>query len=169
MKVISRDVFFILGVKSLVESFNISDASGMVVFDSGGGNVYIFNGEGLRREEINDPIKAMVHCGQSCFSRSALLEEYIKRLCRRGLSEDTIVQLSWREEMVINALCKMAAPKSLAKKLNITDATVSGYKQKALRKLGLKNIVMLHTVLQSWREMLQVIYQKSHLSNSRKL
>lgn len=168
MKVISRDVFFILGVKSLVESLNIPDTSGMVVFDSGGGNVYIFNGERLKREGINDPLKAMVRCGQYFFSRNALLEEYIRRLSRRGIAEDMIVQLSWREEMVINALCKMVAPKNLAKKLNITDTTVSGYKQNGLRKLGFKNIITLHTVLQSWREMLQVIYQTSHSSTRRK-
>lgn len=146
---------------SLTEKYKTIDTSGVVVLDAGGSVVYIFDGEKLSSINMSDPLSAMLHCRSACLPRNTRLDEYHHRLSRRDGAVSRAVHLTSREQVVIIDLCKMLAPQHLARKLNISSKTVSCYKRKALSKLGLKNIITLRTVLQTWQEILPALLIKT--------
>ncbi len=157
MQIISCDNYFILGIQSLIVKLNIGDTSGRVIFDSGNGGVYILNLEKLRRLKISDPLSALVLCGHSLLSRNATLDMFDKKLRSKNFKDITVIPLTRRERLVIKDLCNVSNQKNLARRLDISDKTVSAHKKNGLRKLGVKNTMMLHSTLKAWREILQTI------------
>lgn len=162
MRIVSNDSFFILGMQFLSEKYKGIDTSGVIVLDVGGSVVYILDGEKLNSKDMSDPLNAMLHCRYGCLPRNTHLDGYHNRLCRRDGAVDRAEHLTSREQVVIIALCEMMAPQNIARKLNISSKTISCYKQKALSKLGLKNLITLHTVFRSWQEILPTLPIKSH-------
>jgi len=76
VQIYSCDNYFILGVRSLIEKLDISNSSGMIVFDAGSEYVYIFHGDKLRHADINDSFSALVYCSHAFLSKNATLNAY---------------------------------------------------------------------------------------------
>lgn len=164
MQIFSCDNYFILGVRSLIETLDISDTSGMVVFDLGCQCVYIFNNEQLRLTGINDSFNALLYCINFLLPRNSILEVYyegLKEYRKKEFLNATTTPLTLREEEVMKELCSEPNPKIIARKFNISEKTVSAHKIKGLRKLGVKNTITLHAILQAWNEVLPVIHPET--------
>lgn len=160
MQIYSYDNYFILGVRSLIEKLNISDASGMIVFDAGSEYVYIFHGDKLRHADINDSFSALVYCSHAFLGKNATLKAYASRLqtsLEKDLDDETMAILTCREEMVIKELYKVPNRKHLAQMFSISEKTVSSHTIRGLHKLGVKNTNTLHCILQAWETVLPAI------------
>jgi len=159
VQIISCDQYFILGVQSLIKELNFSETSRKVIFDAGCHCVYILNHDKLRRE-VKDSFSALVHFSRFILPRNSTLEAYSEHLnenCKKDLLNVNVIPITIREIMVIKGLCRVPNPRDIARELNISEKTVSGHKINGLRKLGVKNTITLHFVLQSWQEILPVI------------
>lgn len=166
MQIYSCDNYFILGIRSLIEKFNISDTFGMIVFDAGSECVYIFHGDKLRHVGINDSFSALVYCSHSLLGKNATLKAYANRLkasLEKDLPNETMANLTRREEMVIKELYKVSNRKHLAQMFGISEKTISSHTIGGLRKLGVKNTTTLHRILQAWQAVLPTILPDSQL------
>ncbi|QIU89161.1 LuxR C-terminal-related transcriptional regulator [Yokenella regensburgei] len=166
MQIYSCDNYFILGVRSLIETLNINDVSGMIVFDTGSECVYIFHGDKLRHADINDPFSALVYCRGSLLGKNATLKAYTCRLqasIEKNLDDERMAVLTRREEMIIKALYKVSNRKRLAKMFSISEKTVSAHTIRGLNKIGVKNTNALHRILQAWQTVLPAILPDSQL------
>lgn len=166
MQIYSYDNYFILGVRSLIEKLNISDTSGMIVFDAGSEYVYIFHGDKLRHADINDSFSALVYCSHAFLGKNATLKAYASRLhtsLEKDLDNETMAILTCREEMIIKALYKVSNRKHLAQMFSISEKTVSSHTIRGLNKLGVKNTNTLHRILQAWEAVLPAILPDSQL------
>lgn len=166
MQIYSCDNYFILGVRSLIEKLNISDTSGMIVFDAGSEYVYIFHGDKLRHADINDSFSALVYCSHAFLGKNATLNAYASRLQasrEKDFDDETTAILTRREEMIIKALYTVSNRKHLAEMFSISEKTVSAHTIRGLHKLGVKNTNTLHRILQSWQAVLPAILPGSQL------
>lgn len=90
------------------------------------------------KQEIKSP-RIFIQCLNDCRIHS---DEHLYRKISNELSE--------HEEIVIKELCKGIPPYKIARSLNKSIKTISAQKNKALRKLGMRNIQELHRAIVRW-------------------
>ncbi|MDX6019568.1 hypothetical protein SIL08_04570 [Scandinavium sp. V105_16] len=152
MKIISRDNCFISAMACITKQVPISNADDLVIFDAGQHYVYIFHSSALQKYRISDPYRALMYCCDYRIVRDAPINEYIQCLLAEEIKTKSSSRLSRKDEWIIKILFCEPDADELRERLCINRKTFSAHKVKALRKLGVKNVNFLHSLLQAWKE-----------------
>lgn len=150
MQIISDDVFFTYGMEHITNAFRGINGDEITVFDSGHHHVYFFNAPQMRKNKINDPFSALVYCRNLNVPRDAsvaITRQYLKRSVG---SVGAVTPLTEWEERILRSLCQASSVASFLECYGISRKTFSCHKINGLRKLGIKNTVMLYSLSQAW-------------------
>lgn len=158
MQIISDDVFFTYGMDRIINYFMDAIDDEITVFDSGHQHVYFFNATQMRKNKINDPFSALVYCRNLNVPRDAPVAITLQHLKKSNGSAGTVTPLTEREEHILRSLCQESCVESLLKCSGISRKTFSTHKRNGLRKLGIKNTVMLYSLLEAWSGKWDVIF-----------
>ncbi|WP_312625816.1 LuxR C-terminal-related transcriptional regulator [Scandinavium sp.] len=158
MKIISDDVFFTYGMDHLTHYFRPATGDEITVFDSGHQHVYFFNATQMRKNKINDPFSALVYCRNLNVPRDASVAITLQHLKKSNGIAGTVTPLTEREERILRSLCQETSVTSLLKCYGISSKTFSTHKRNGLRKLGIKNTVMLYSLLEAWKGKWGIIF-----------
>lgn len=151
VQIISRDNYFIFGMACIIKQMPIDNTRHLVVFDTGQRYVYVFHSGELQKYGISDPYRALLHCCGFRIMRDAPIHEYTQCLSVEWINKKFRPCLSRREEWVIKILFGEPNADELRERLCINRKTFSAHKVKALRKLGVGNVILLHSLLQAWK------------------
>ena len=152
VKIISKDNYFISAMESLTKQISIINADDLIVFDAGQHYVYIFYASELQKYRISDPYRAMLYCCDYRIARDASINEYIKCLSTQRINKTLSLRLSPKDEWVIKIMFGEPNEDELKVLMCINRKTFSAHKVNALRKLGARNINLLHSLIQAWKE-----------------
>lgn len=152
VKIISRDNYFISAMACITKQVPIFNADDLIIFDAGQHYVYIFHSSELQKYKITDPYRALLCCCNYRIVRDAPVNEYIQCLLAEDINTKLSPRLSRRDEWVIKIFFCEPDADELRERLCINRKTFSAHKVKALRKLGVKNVNFLHSLLQAWKE-----------------
>ncbi|HFZ1005369.1 TPA: helix-turn-helix transcriptional regulator [Klebsiella aerogenes] len=78
-------------------------------------------------------------------------------------------ELSRCETLVLDALCKGWSTLEVANLLNKSIKTVSTQKSRALRKLGMRNMQMLHRTMVQWHMLTKQLSSALHEENTMRI
>lgn len=162
MKILSRDNYFISGMTNIIKRMPVFNTDDLIVFDTGQHYVYIFHSTELQKHKISDPYRALLYFCDYRIMRDAPVKEYIQCLLTEETNKELIPSLSGREELVIKILFGEADADELSERLCISRKTFSAHKVKVLRKFGVKNLNLLHSLLQTWTEHWPCIQSELH-------
>jgi DNA-binding CsgD family transcriptional regulator len=130
----------------------------ITVFDSGHQYVYFINATQMRKNKINDPFSALVYCRNLNVPRNAPVAITLQHLNKSNGIAGTVTPLTEREERILRSLCQESSSGSLLKCYSISRKTFSTHKRNGLRKLGIKNTVMLYSLLEAWKGKWDIIF-----------
>ncbi|ECI4632872.1 LuxR family transcriptional regulator [Salmonella enterica subsp. enterica] len=171
MLVLTSNQYLKLGFEALIRQQDQSINGQIIIFDAGErlhflqktGKcdcyridfvVVISKGICFGRKDVDTP-EGFFRCLSLCDRMNRVKNSYKK-------SYD---ELSRAEVLVLDALCKGMSPFEIANLFNKSIKTVSAQKSSALRKLGMRNMQMLHRTMVQWHMLTKQLSSALHEEN----
>ncbi|MFU1868060.1 helix-turn-helix transcriptional regulator [Citrobacter portucalensis] len=154
MILFSRDKFFHLGIQSLVNK-NHSSYIDVILLDSSR-FLYIINSQWFYKQNFKTPLSALLYCSMFMHNRDITLNTFLKIINYNSKIKYPVVvkKLTAAELKVINAIYNGDESRDIASRYERSDKTINLHKNRALHKLGVRNISMLHNLLSFWEVVL---------------
>lgn len=153
MTIISDDNFFILGIHSIFQNSHTEEPPELIIFDTGGTYVYLFDSSELNKEEMEDSFSAFIYCQKFFHRRDIIINDFRYLLRpRRKLCDPTSPHqtLTKSELWIIKAISQELSTRYIANHFNISEKTISSHKISALKKLSIKNVGIFNSALSAW-------------------
>lgn len=157
----SKDKYFSLGVQSLANRylFNTHD---LMILDSSH-YIYVIDSQWFYQQNFECPIRALLFCNNFLHNRDIPVKVLINIINSKTKNKYFPVKnLTAAELKVINDIYNGRSSKILASLYNRSEKTISTHKTSALHKLGVKNIMMLHQLINFWETVMAEL-QKDQL------
>lgn len=152
MLIISDDHYYILGLRHLMPKF-ISHDNGYVLFDAGGGVVYVMGTAFINEIKYLDTLSAFLANRCVCLNKNAPISDYIvafSHACRPFNRITSPEKLTPRETLTLRRLASKYLALPVVDMPEIKAKGRSYHKRNGLRKLGLKNDMVFCSVVASW-------------------
>lgn len=154
MHIFSYDQYFITGLQEILFFIGLDKSPDIVVFDPGGGVVYITNSAECLRAGSSDTLTHFTQIRCYSLTRNAPLTEcfyvlgQVKQNKRIPLHTRS---LSNRERIIIEHYLAGLGKRAIARTMLLSESAVSNSQLRALRKMNMKNIPLFLQVMHNWR------------------
>ncbi|EMN3920309.1 TPA: hypothetical protein N2R15_000450 [Citrobacter amalonaticus] len=153
MHIFSYDQYFITGLQQVLFFTGLDKSPDIVVFDPGGGAVYITNSVECLRAGSSDTLTHFTQIRCYSLTKNAPLTEYfyvldqVKQNKRIPLHTRS---LSNRERVIIEYYLAGLGKRAIARTMLLSEGAVSNSQLRALRKMNMKNIPLFLQVMRNW-------------------
>lgn len=152
--VLSSNQYLKLGLEALIAQRNQSDNEQIIIFNVDE-RIYFLQ-QACKHEYHQDDLFIFLLNSECFLKREVETEEFFFRRLDDGIyrmknqSKRSYNEISKQEALVLNALCNGWPNYKIANLLNKSTKTISTQKNSALRKLGMRNMQILHRTMIQW-------------------
>lgn len=153
MLIYSNDSYFISGLQCLIKNLSIRDMKGNICFDIGRDSFTIVSKTMVRQLLVYDSLVAFSFCRQLAISKNSQLDVLGKTLIKHSTATihfSKLQALTPSEFTVMKSLSTTISPKLLSDILGLSEKTISNYKIKAIKKMGIERASSFHTEYSNW-------------------
>ena len=153
MHIFSHDQYFIAGLQQILFFSGLDKSPEIVVFDPGGGTVYITNSIECLRADTMDTLTHFTQLRCYSLTRNAPLTEYFYVLDQLKQNKRIPLHtrsLSNRERIIIEYYLAGLGKRAIARNMLLSEGAISNSQLRALRKMNMKNIALFLQVMRNW-------------------
>ena len=148
MKILTNDCFFMTGMETILLKMDRECVGVNVIFDSGLDNIYLIKAVAPFR--TYNPITAFLKCEKFIVRRDIHDKKFERTLLDQNSS---VTKLTKSENIILRLLYRGLSPYRISKILSLSNKTISAYKMRGLRKLGIDNIASFYFTLDMWHQL----------------
>ncbi|MBN6044888.1 hypothetical protein JYK13_13005 [Citrobacter sp. ku-bf4] len=153
MHIFSYDQYFIAGLQQILFFTGFDKSHDIVVFDPGGGTIYITNSAECLRAETTDTLAHFTQIRCYSLTRNAPLTEYFYVLDKLKQNKQIPLHtrsLSNRERIIIEYYLAGFGKRAIARMMLLSEGAISNSQLRALRKMNMKNMPLFLQVIRNW-------------------